>query len=258
MTFIIVGATFIVFWDVLKKIDAVSTSFTPTSDTMSSLLSDLNLILPISTFAILLGVACAFYLQEWLPVTNWIRCFIESKVALLTSLPSLLYGLLAIVILFRYSGSLKDVETSLAVQNVKEPGLEVIPFQRNTTLFYIEALIFVLLVMPIAIQTTQKALQSVATSVRESAYALGATQWQVLKRQVIPLAFPGILAGSCAAMSRAFAAAALLIGVHIIGYTTAPRGIPDRLMLFFGVALLLSTVSCFLTEMSTPASTQHN
>ena len=251
ITFIIVGAAFILFWNAFKKIDAANTqasSVSRISGTLSALLSDLNLILPISLLTVLFGIVCAFYLQEWLPTTNWIRCFIESLVALLAEIPSLLYGFLIIVTFFSYTPFFKTIGTPPSVQNVRESGLAVIPFQRNMTTFYAEVLIFVLMVMPIAIKTTQEALRSVAIPIRESAYALGAKRWQVLTKQVVPLAFPQILAGGCRALSRALAAAVLLIGIHIWNHTTGPRGIPDRFMLFLGGALLLSGISGFLKE----------
>ena len=248
---IIVGALFIFLWNDLKKTGTANIQ-TPLasriSGTLPSLLSDLNLILPISLLTVLFGVACAFYLEEWLPPTNWVRRFIESQVAFLTEIPSLLYGLLAIVILFSYPGVFKEIGTPAPVQNVNESGLEARLFQRNATMFYAETLTFILIVMPVAIKTTQEALRSVATPIRESAYVLGANQWQVLEKQVVPIAFPRMLAGACRAMSRALAATALLIGIHIPGHTTGPRGIPDRFMLFLGGALLLSTISSFLKE----------
>ena len=259
--FIIVGAAFIFLWNDLKKTDAANiqtSSASRISGTLPSLLSDLNLILPISLLAILFGVACAFYLEEWLSATSWVRRFIESHVAFLTEIPSLLYGLLAIAILFSYAGVFKEIGTSPPVQNVNESGLAVVPFQRNTTMFYAEALIFISMVMPVAIKTTQEALRSVAIPIRESAYVLGANQWQVLAKQVVPLAFPRILSGGCRAMSRALAAAALLIGIHIWDHTTGPRGIPDRFILFSGGALLLSTVSSFLIEIYDPVPPRHD
>ena len=259
--FIIVGTAFIFLWNDLKKTDAANiqtSSASRISGTLPSLLSDLNLILPISLLAILFGVACAFYLEEWLSATSWVRRFIESHVAFLTEIPSLLYGLLAIAILFSYAGVFKEIGTSPPVQNVNESGLAVVPFQRNTTMFYAEALIFISMVMPVAIKTTQEALRSVAIPIRESAYVLGANQWQVLAKQVVPLAFPRILSGGCRAMSRALAAAALLIGIHIWDHTTGPRGIPDRFILFSGGALLLSTVSNFLIEIYDPVPPRHD
>ena len=261
IAFIIVGAAFIFVWNALKKTDAVNTQTSSTSllsGTVPSLLSDLNLILPISLLAVLIGIACSFYLEEWLPATSWIRRLIESQVAFLTEIPSLLYGLMAVAIRFSHATFFKTIGTPPPAQNVMASGLEVIPFQRNTTLFYAEILIFIMMVMPVAIKTTQEALRSVATPIRESAYVLGANQRQVLAKQVVPLAFPRILAGGCRATSRALAAAALLISIHISDHTTGLKGIPDRFMVFLGGALLLSTASSFLIETYDPASTQHD
>ena len=261
IAFIIGGAAFIFFWTALKKIDATNTQTLSTSrisGTLPSLLSDLNLILPISLLAVLFGIACAFYFQEWLPATSWVRRLIESQVAFLTEIPSLMYGLLAVAIRFSHVTFFKTIGTPTPVQNVMESGLEVIPFQRNTTMFYAEILIFILMVMPVAIKTTQEALRSVATPIRESAYALGANQRQVLAEQVVPLAFPRILAGGCRALSRALAAAALLISIHIWDHTTGLRGTPDRFIVFLGGALLLSAAASFLIETYDTASTQHD
>ena len=260
IAFIIVGAALIFLWTDLKKTGAAhiqTSSASHASGPLPSLLSDLNLILPISLLAVLCGIACAFYLEEWLSATSWVRRFIESQVAFLTEIPSLLYGLLAIAILFSYVGVFKEIGT-LPVQTVNESGLTVVPFQRNTMIFYAEALIFILMVMPVAIKTTQEALRSVVTPIRESAYALGANQWQVLARQVVPLAFPKILAGGCRAMSRSLAASALLIGIHIPAHTTGPRGIPDRFILFLGGALVLSTISSFLIATDDPSTARHD
>lgn len=256
ITVIIEIIALIFFWNVLKKADVMNIQTSPasvTSDRLPNVLGDLNLILPISFLAILLGIACAFYIEEWLSATNWVRRFIESQVALLTGIPSLLYGLLAVAVLFGYAGVFKAT-----LQNAEGSTLAGTPFQRNTGLFYTETLIFILMVMPVAIKTTQKALQSVETPIRESAYALGATQWQVLTKQVVPRAFPRMLAGGCRTMARAFAAAALLVAIQAWSYTTELRGFPDRFILFLGGALLLSNASSFLIEIYVPASTQHN
>ena len=159
------------------------------------------------------------------------------------------------MIFFSYAGVFKEIGTPPPVQNVNESGLEATPFQRNIAMFYAETLVFIFMVMPVAIKTTQEALRSVATPIRESAYVLGANQWQVIAKQVVPIAFPRMLAGGCHAMSRSLAAAALLIGIHIPGHTTGAREIPDRFMLFLGGALLLSTISSFLTIESGHRST---
>ncbi|MCY3741188.1 MAG: ABC transporter permease subunit [Candidatus Poribacteria bacterium] len=219
---------------------------------MSILLNDLYILLSVSLLAVLFGMVCAFYLEEWLPKTNWIRRSVESLVTILTGIPSLLYGILAIGFFFAYAGALKATGIFPLPQNA-----EAIPVQRGTTLFYTGSLTFIFMVMPVTIKTTQSALRSVVPPIREAAYALGASQWQVLTRQVVPLAFTQILAGGCRAMSRAFATAALLVGIYTWHYTTELGEVSSRFMLFLSITLFLSIFSSTL-EMYNPYSVQHS
>ena len=211
---------------------------------VSALFNDLYIVLLISLLAVLFGMACAFYLEEWLPKTNPIRRLIESLVAILTGIPSLAYGILAIGIFFSYADTLKEVEALPLPQNVK-----VIPSQLETIVFLAETSTFILMVMPLAIKVTQEALRSVATPIREAAYALGASQWQVLTRQVVPLAFIQMLAGGCRAMSRAFATAALLVGIYTWLYSTETGGVSGRFILLISITLFLSVLSTILMKM---------
>lgn len=216
---------FLVFWNLIQNTHNVR----QVSDTLPNLSGHLYLLIPISLLAILLGVGSAFYLEERLTETSWIRHLIESEVAIFTATPSLLYGILAV-----------EVFVSYALGESAQEG---------RMLFYAEVLTFILLVMPLTIRTTQAALRSVATPIRESAYALGANQWQVLFNRVVPLAFPAILAGGCQAMSRVLATVALLIGIHTWGYTpyaTLSAGIHSRFVLLLVAALLFSVLSSFL------------
>ena len=53
-----------------------------------------------------------------------------------------------------------------------------------------------LLVLPVIIVSTEEALNSVPVSLREAAFALGATKWQVVRNVVLPQARSGILTGA--------------------------------------------------------------
>lgn len=253
ITFILLGIVGIPVWNVLQKADAADTeaalALTPLN-TLSPLLNDLYAVLSISFLAILFGIACAFYLQEWLPETNWIRRLVENVIAILSGVPSIFYGILATGIFFYSAGILKAIGVFPVPQNIEDgSALELISFQNDTPVFYIAVLVFILMVMPVTIQTTQAALGSVATPVREAAYALGASHWQVLRRQVIPLAFTRILAGGCRAMSGALATAALIIGIYIWRYTTDPGAFSNRFVLFLSGALFLSIFSSILIKL---------
>lgn len=247
IAFVILGIAFILIWNVLIKARVVSMqagSAAPLPNATPTLFNDLYIVLLMSLLAILFGIACAFYLEEWLSETNWVRRLIESLAAILTGIPSILYGILAIGIFFSYVGALKAIGIFPLPQNA-----ETIPFQRDTTLFYAGVLTFILMVMPVTIKTTQEALRSVGTPIREAAYALGASKWQVLRQQVMPLAFTRILAGGCRAMSRAFATAALLIGIYTWYYATELGEVSSGFILFLSIALFLSVLSSTLIEM---------
>ena len=257
IAFIILGVAFTFLWYALKN--ARATGGQPVSEAillsaLSPLFNNLYIVLSISLLAILLGIAFAFYLEEWLPVTNWIRRLIESLIAILTGIPSIAYGILAILIFFSYADTLKEAIEAFPLPE----NIGTIPSQIETTVFYAEVLTFILMVMPVTIKTTQEALRSVATPIREAAYVLGANQWQLLTRQVVPIAFTRILAGGCRAMSRAFAMAALLIGIYTWHYTTEPGGMSGRFILFLSVALFLSIFSSTLIWMHGSESAQHS
>jgi len=257
IAFIILGIAFVGLWHELKNVRA--TGGQPASEAillsaLSSLFNNLYIVLSMSLVAILFGIACAFYLEEWLPATNWIRRLIESLVAILTGIPSIAYGILAILIFFSYADTLKEAIEAFPLSET----IGAIPSQIETTVFYAEALTFILMVMPLTIKTTQEALRSVATPIREAAYVLGASQWQVLTRQVVPIAFTRILAGGCRSMSRAFAMAALLVGIYTWHYTTEPGGMSGRFILFLSVALFLSIFSSTLIWVHGSDSAQHS
>jgi phosphate transport system permease protein len=65
------------------------------------------------------------------------------------------------------------------------------------------SLTLALLTIPVVVVATREGLLAVPSGWREGALALGATQWQTLRRIVIPAAMPGILTGLILAVSRA-------------------------------------------------------
>ncbi len=257
---VVLGAVFVPVWHVLQKLyvsEVQVSSAARVSEPLSRPIGDLYFFLSISFLAIVFAVICAFYLEEWLRETNWVRRFIESLVGILSSVPSLLYGLLAIAIFLPYSGVFRTIEVPMAAENSDTVSLKTGTFQEDTTLFYIAVLTFIFLVMPRTIKTTQEALGAVPVPIREAAYALGANQWQVLMKHVVPLSFPRILAGACRAMSCALAAAALVVGICVWSRPAQSGQVSGRFMLFLGGALLLSILSSFLAERHPFVSTQY-
>lgn len=83
-----------------------------------------------------------------------------------------------------------------------------------------------LLVLPIVILATREALRTVPIMLREASLALGATQWQMVRQVVLPVALPGILTGAILSLSRAIGETAPLIVVGALTYVTF---LPDSL-----------------------------
>jgi phosphate transport system permease protein len=79
-------------------------------------------------------------------------------------------------------------------------------------------LILTLVVLPTVIVAAREAIRAVPDSIRQGGFALGATKWQVVSRQVLPASIPGIATGSILALSRAVGETAPLIMVGAVTY----------------------------------------
>jgi phosphate transport system permease protein len=137
------------------------------------------------------GVAAAIYLEEYAP-KNWFTAIIEINVTNLAGVPSIIYGLLALG-LFVYKLSLG--------QSIAAAGLTL-----------------ALLILPIVIVATREALRSVPRAIREAAYALGATKWEVTADHVLPYSTGGILTGMIIGMSRAIGETAPIITIGALAF----------------------------------------
>jgi phosphate transport system permease protein len=86
------------------------------------------------------------------------------------------------------------------------------------TVLMVGALTLSLLVLPIVIIASREALRAVPAGIREGAFALGATRWEVVRGQVLPAAVPGIMTGTILALSRAIGETAPLITLGAFTY----------------------------------------
>jgi phosphate transport system permease protein len=81
-------------------------------------------------------------------------------------------------------------------------------------------------VLPIVIISAREAIRAVPDSIRQGSLALGATQWQTIRRQVLPAAIPGIATGTILALSRAIGEAAPLVLLGALTFITFnPEGL---------------------------------
>jgi phosphate transport system permease protein len=83
--------------------------------------------------------------------------------------------------------------------------------------------------LPVIIIASQEAIRAVPPSLRQAAFALGATRWQVARDHVIPAAMPGILTGIILSISRAMGETAPLLVVGAAAYVTFnPTGLTSK------------------------------
>ncbi len=123
-----------------------------------------------------LGVAAAIYLSEYSRGGTLVR-LIRLAIVNLAGVPSVVYGLFGLalfVILFQFGRSLLAGACTLA-----------------------------LLVLPLVIGASEEALQQVPQRLRHGSLALGASQWQTVRRVVLPNALPGIITGLILSVGRA-------------------------------------------------------
>jgi phosphate transport system permease protein len=181
-----------VFW-----VDATLLTDPPSSDPQiagarPAILATFYLAVLLLAFAVPIGVGTAIYLEEYARKERWYNRLLEINIQNLAAVPSIVYGILGLAFLVR----------GLGLGRVVLAG----------------AMILTLLVLPTVIIASREAIRAVPDSIRQAAYALGATKWQVVWRQVLPAAIPGIATGSILALARAIGETAPLIMIGAVTY----------------------------------------
>jgi phosphate transport system permease protein len=136
-----------------------------------------------------IGVGAAIYLEEYVP-DNLFSQFLEINITNLAAMPSIIYGLLGLVVFVHGLGFITGEYSILSA-----------------------ALTLSVIVLPMLIIATRSALRDVPQSLREAGSATGMTRGQVLWHLVLPSAMPGILTGTLLSLSRAIGETAPLIAV---------------------------------------------
>lgn len=172
---------------------------------LSALVGSLYVIILTALFALPLGVGAAVYLEEYAPKSP-LTSLLNINIANLAGTPSIVYGLLGL-------------------------GLFVNGLRLGKSLLA-GALTLTLLVLPLTIIAAREAIRAVPDSIRQAAYAVGATRWQVVRHHVLPYAAPGILTGLILAISRAIGETAPLIMLGALQYVPF---LPQNLLDYFTV-----------------------
>lgn len=146
-------------------------------------------------FAVPLGVGCAILLAEVAP--QRVRLLLRPAVQLLVGIPSVVYGLVGLVLIVPL------------VREIGGPGLSLAA----------GVIVLTAMILPTIISISEDSIRAVPRSYREGALALGATDWQSMWRVVLPAARSGIAASIVLAIGRAVGEAMAL--VMVIGMATA-------------------------------------
>jgi phosphate transport system permease protein len=157
-----------------------------------AILGTISMMVLLLVMVVPVGVGTAIYLEEYANRERWYNRLLELNIQNLAAVPSIVYGILGLAFLVR----------GIGLGRVLLAG----------------ALILTLLVLPTVIVAAREAIRAVPDSIRQGAYALGATQWQVVSRQVLPAAIPGIATGSILALARAIGETAPLLLVGALTY----------------------------------------
>ncbi|WLV23569.1 phosphate ABC transporter permease subunit PstC [Aciduricibacillus chroicocephali] len=150
-----------------------------------------------------LGIAGAIFMIEIAP--SWGRKVLQPVIELLVGIPSVVYGFIALTV--------------------------VVPFIRNTvggTGYSMLAGVIVLSVMilPTITSIATDAIKSQPDELRDGAYALGATRWQMIRKVVVPAAKPALFTAIILGMARAFGEA-LAVQMVIGNVRDMPGGVLD-------------------------------
>lgn len=189
-------------WLDMQFLSSFPSRFPEKAGLKSALVGTLWLVSMTAAFAIPVGVLAAVYLEEYAR-PNRLTEFININIANLAGVPSIVYGILGLAIFVRAFGFERSVLSG--------------------------ALTMSLLILPVIIIAAKEAIKAVPSSLRQAAYAVGATRWQVIRAHVLPSALPGILTGVILAVSRAIGETAPLIMIGALTYVAfVPEGPMDE------------------------------
>jgi len=169
--------------------------FPEDSGIQSALFGSLWVTLTSGVVSLILALGTAIYLEEFTNPNSRLQRFITTNIQTLAGVPSIVYGILGL---------------AFVVRGPLGWGFTVGSAAATLTM----------MVLPLMIVATREALKAVPSSLREGSYALGATRWQTVYRQVLPAARPGIATGSILGVSRALGESAPLILLGALAYVS--------------------------------------
>ncbi len=130
--------------------------------------------------------AVAIYLGEY-NTKGWLSNFLKNIVELIAAVPSVIYGFWALVVLVPM---VRSFETSIGVTPY---GIGI----------FSASIILAVMIIPYAASLGREMIRMVPSTLKEGAYSLGATRFEVIKNIVLPYTKSGLLAGVLLSLGRA-------------------------------------------------------
>lgn len=166
----------------------------------SALFGSLWVVLTSGLLSLFFAIGSAIYLEEFANPNSRVQRLITLNIQTLAGVPSIVYGVLGLAFVVRGPLGWGFTVGSASV-------------------------VLTMMVLPMMIVASREALKAVPPSLREGAYALGATKWQAISKQVLPAATGGIATGSILGVSRALGESAPLILLGALAYVSSnPTG----------------------------------
>jgi phosphate transport system permease protein len=130
--------------------------------------------------------AVGIFLGEYYP-KGWVPNLLKNVVELIAAVPSVIYGFWALAVLVPL---VRSFETSIGVDPV---GLGI----------FTSSLILAVMIIPYAASLAQSMIKMVPSNLKEAAYSLGATRWEVMRSVILPYTKSGLFAGILLSLGRA-------------------------------------------------------
>jgi phosphate transport system permease protein len=132
------------------------------------------------------SMAIALFLGEYYP-KGWLPDFLKSTVELIAAVPSVIYGFWGLAVLVPI---VRSFETKIGVDPI---GVGI----------FTSSLILAVMIIPYAATLGRSVIQMVPAALKEGAYSLGATRWEVIRYVIIPYTKSGLFAGILLSLGRA-------------------------------------------------------
>lgn len=208
-----------------------------------ALVGTVLLVLVMSVLGVPLGTLTAVYLTEYTAKKSLWTQMVRFGVNTLAGIPSIVFGLFGLGFFVQFLGSGMDRLLSPGQMRWAQPNL----LWASMTMAF--------LTIPVVIVSVEEALRAVPDSIREASYALGATQWQTLRKVILPQALPGILTGAILAVGRgAGEVAPILFTGAAYFLPSLPQSLSDQFMNLGYHVYIMSTQS---TDVQATAGIQY-